>query len=223
MQRIVEPEIMDDLLQVQAYADADFSEPNANFVDLLIQNHGEHIQGQCLDLGCGPGDICYRMARQFPDLHITGVDGSRRMLESALQAAAWNEFSSRVTFEQHVLPSPNLSARQFDLITSNSLLHHLHDPQVLWQTISHSCKPGGAIQIMDLFRPQSAEHAKAIVDHYAVEEAEILKQDFYYSLLAAFTPDEVADQLKEANLNHLSIEVISDRHLLVHGTGQVAR
>ena len=218
MQRIVEPEIMNDTLQVQAYADADFSEPNANFVDLLIQNHGEDIHGQCLDLGCGPGDICYLMARQFPCLLITGVDGSPNMLESALQSEAWNELSNRVKFEQHVLPSPSLPAHRFDLITSNSLLHHLHDPQVLWQTISHCCKPGGIIQIMDLFRPQSAEQAQAIVGHYAADEADILKQDFYYSLLAAFTPEEVADQLKEADLNHLTIEVISDRHLLVHGT-----
>ena len=44
----------------------------------------------------------------------------------------------------------------------------------------------------------------------------MLKEDFYNSLLAAFTPAEVEDQLAAAGLS-LEIETISDRHLLVSG------
>ena len=217
MQRIVEPELMNEALQVQAYANADFTEPNASFVDFLKRNYGESIQGECLDLGCGPGDICYRMARQFPGLTITGVDGSEKMLESAMRTPDWSELNNRIRFEQLVLPSRLLPAKHYNVITSNSLLHHLHDPQVLWQTISYCGKPGGFTQVMDLFRPETPEQARAIVDHYASDEADVLKKDFYHSLLAAFTPDEVKAQLDEAGLQDLNIEVISDRHLIVYG------
>jgi 2-polyprenyl-3-methyl-5-hydroxy-6-metoxy-1,4-benzoquinol methylase len=217
MQRIVEPELMSNALQVQAYASADFSEPNSLFVDLLKQYHGGEIQGQCLDLGCGPGDICFRMARQFPQMHITGIDGSENMLASARHASDREELNDRLRFEQHVLPSNELPAKHFDVVTSNSLLHHLHNPEVLWQTIRQCCKPGGIIHIMDLYRPESEEKAQSIVETYAKDEADILKEDFYHSLLAAFTPDEVSAQLRQTAMGHLLIDIISDRHLLVHG------
>jgi 2-polyprenyl-3-methyl-5-hydroxy-6-metoxy-1,4-benzoquinol methylase len=110
-----------------------------------------------------------------------------------------------------------LPARRFDVITSNSLLHHLHDPQVLWKTIKHCHTPGGLVQVMDLYRPGNEIQAKEIVRAYAANEAAILQDDFYHSLLAAFTPDEISDQLSEAGLHCLTVSIVSDRHLLVHG------
>jgi hypothetical protein len=44
-----------------------------------------------------------------------------------------------------------------------------------------------------------------------------LRRDFYNSLLAAFTEDEVAAQLAEMNLSRLLIDVIDDRHWVVSG------
>ena len=52
---------------------------------------------------------------------------------------------------------------------------------------------------------------------YCGDEPEILQRDFYHSLLAAYRPDEVSDQLMEANLADLEVRIASDRHLLVTG------
>ena len=70
---------------------------------------------------------------------------------------------------------------------------------------------------MDLLRPASPEEAQAIVDRYAADEPEILRRDFYNSLLAAFTEDEIASQLARMNLTRLLIDVIDDRHWVVGG------
>jgi hypothetical protein len=70
---------------------------------------------------------------------------------------------------------------------------------------------------MDLLRPESPEAAQAIVDQYAGGEPTILRRDFYNSLLAAFSEDEVASQLAELNLSRLIIDVIDDRHWVVGG------
>ncbi len=70
---------------------------------------------------------------------------------------------------------------------------------------------------MDLFRPDSIEQAAALVERYAAGEAEILRRDFYLSLLAALTPDEVEKQLREANLAELSVRNVSDRHMMISG------
>jgi hypothetical protein len=45
----------------------------------------------------------------------------------------------------------------------------------------------------------------------------VLKRDFYNSLCAAFTPDEVRSQLSEASLDCLEVKTISDRHVVVSG------
>jgi hypothetical protein len=56
-----------------------------------------------------------------------------------------------------------------------------------------------------------------MVKEGAGSEHPILQQDFYNSLLAAFTPDEVRAQLAEAGLR-LTVALAGDRHLLVKGT-----
>jgi len=44
-----------------------------------------------------------------------------------------------------------------------------------------------------------------------------LQRDFVNSLLAAFTPTEVRQQLREAGLNWLQVKTITNRHLMVSG------
>ncbi len=43
------------------------------------------------------------------------------------------------------------------------------------------------------------------------------RQDFFNSLLAAYTVDEVHAQLARTGLGHLQVEAVSDRHLTVAG------
>jgi hypothetical protein len=71
---------------------------------------------------------------------------------------------------------------------------------------------------VELFRPENQAAARQLVEAYASGEPEILRRDFYNSLLAAFEPPEVEAQLAAAGLDGLSVTVISDRHLVVHGT-----
>ena len=69
---------------------------------------------------------------------------------------------------------------------------------------------------MDLFRPDSPERAHEIVETAAANEDPLLKRDFFSSLLAAWTVEEVRSQLA-VNLPHLDCRIISERHWLVSG------
>jgi hypothetical protein len=51
--------------------------------------------------------------------------------------------------------------------------------------------PGAPVLVMDLMRPASPAAAEALVEQYAAGEPEVLRRDFYNSLLAAFEPGEV--------------------------------
>jgi 2-polyprenyl-3-methyl-5-hydroxy-6-metoxy-1,4-benzoquinol methylase len=105
----------------------------------------------------------------------------------------------------------------FDTVISNSLLHHLAEPAVLWKTMAACAAPRAALFVADLVRPESLAQARDLVARYAAGEPEILKRDFYHSLCAAYRPAEVRAQLLQAGLGQLRVEQISDRHLIAFG------
>jgi SAM-dependent methyltransferase len=220
MKRRPEPELMDGVEQARAYAEADFSEPNELFLRLLTeQQPGDLADLRALDLGCGPADIVIRLLRRCPRLRCDGLDGSQAMLDLAQQAIdALPGIAPRARLLCDKLPSPRLDVGAYDLVLSNSLLHHLHEPQVLWRSIRAAAKPGALVLVMDLMRPASAGWAAALVETYAADAPPVLKQDFRNSLHAAFEPAEVTAQLQAAGLaDALEVYVVSDRHLAVWG------
>ena len=219
MQRVTEPELMDDQAQSEAYAAADFSEAHSRIVDTFERCFpGEDVAGHVLDLGCGPGDICFRFAARYPGCSVTGVDGSGAMIRLANARKAHESVTGeRVCFIEGLLPGASIPGAPFAAVISNSLLHHLHEPQVLWETVLKVASPGTRVYVVDLFRPQTVAGAQGLVDEYAADEPDILRRDFYNSLCAAFAPHEVETQLTTAGLAGLAVEVISDRHLAVYG------
>lgn len=219
MKRRPEPELMDTHEQAVAYAAADFDESNRLFIELLRGLDPGPLDGaRALDLGCGPADISIRFLRAYPRATCDALDGSQPMLDLARAALErWPGVAARCRLMRERLPASSLPRHHYDLILSNSLLHHLHDPQVLWRTLLETGKPGAPVLVMDLMRPASAGWVEALVSTYADGEPEVLRSDFRSSLFAAFEPGEVADQLIAAGLTALSVAVVSDRHLAVSG------
>jgi trans-aconitate methyltransferase len=217
MERIAEPELMDEAAQALAYARADFSAPHERFIELFRERFPALApQGCVLDLGCGPGDITRRFARTFPGCILHGVDGAAAMLHLAQEMQHGSELASRIRYIYGYLPGAVLPHERYATLISNSLLHHLADPMVLWHAIVHYGAPGAAVFVMDLMRPNSRATAEALVAQYAADEAEVLRHDFFHSLLAAYRPDEVQAQLATAGLD-LRVTVVSDRHFTVSG------
>ncbi|EHS49986.1 Methyltransferase type 11 [Rhizobium sp. PDO1-076] len=215
MQRILEPEIMADAEQSLGYADADFSISNQSFVDHVLSN-GVHTLHHVIDIGCGPCDVMVRLADACPDIHITAIDGSAAMVDLAREAVRASSHESRIAVIQGYIPGLPLSEYGFDAVLSKDLLHHLPDPMVLWSEIQRLGQTGAAVYVMDLIRPDTPQDADDIVAKVAPDAHAILRQDFYNSLCAAFTLDEVNAQLQQAGLL-LQVRHISDRHMLIAG------
>lgn len=218
MERVPESELMEDEAQTQAYAEADFAEPHAMFVRLCAEAWaGQELRGHLLDLGCGPADITLRLARAFPLVAIDGIDGSHAMLRHGRERVERAGLASRVRLWNVRLPAACLPQRDYAAIASNSLLHHLEDPAVLWRTIAAVGRSGAAVFVMDLRRPDSPQQARELVDTYASGEPAILRRDFHASLLAAYRIEEVRAQLAAAGLGDFTVRAVSDRHLTVRG------
>jgi SAM-dependent methyltransferase len=224
MQRRPEPELMDTAEQAEAYARADFRESNSLFMRLLEQHWSDGGRArrdgcQAIDLGCGPGDILVRFLRAWPKASCTAVDGAAAMLDEARrELAKAPELTSRATLVRRCIPDPSLGQQDYDLVLCNSLLHHLHQPEVLWHSILQLGRPGAFVLMMDLMRPPEPSWVEALIETYAAREPEVLREDFRHSLRAAFEPAEVTAQLRAAGLAEaLSVRVVSDRHLAVWG------
>jgi 2-polyprenyl-3-methyl-5-hydroxy-6-metoxy-1,4-benzoquinol methylase len=216
MNRILEPELMNDPEQALIYAQADFEQENQGFVDRFRDYFPDFSEGHVFDLGCGPGDIPIRFARLFLSCRITGVDASAPMVRLAEDAVQQAGLSGRITFScERFQDLAGVSIA--DAAISNSLLHHVPNPLQFWHKLRLAVKPGSPVLVMDLVRPDSPEDAQAIVDRYASDAPDILRRDFYNSLLAAFTEDEIGAQLAQMNLTRLLIDVIDDRHWVVGG------
>lgn len=215
MERIREPEIMNDMEQAIAYAKADFSESNQRFVDNLLKDFKPYLNN-VLDIGCGPADIPIRLAKAAPAVRITAIDGSDAMVGLAQKAVKDAGLDMQIKVVKGYLPGIALEKHSYDVIISNGLLHHLPNPLALWEEVKKLAKQGAAIYIMDLFRPQSAEQAKKIVEKVSGSEHPLLKRDFYNSLLAAYTIEEIKEQLRQEGLG-LNVAQVSERHLLVKG------
>ena len=216
MDRVLEPELMDDPEQALAYARADFEEENQGFVDRFLEFFPHVTQGHVLDLGCGPADIPIRLARALAGCRVTGIEASAPMIALAKEAVDAAGLTERIALRCERFQDTNLSDPA-DAVISNSLLHHIANPFRFWYAVKKLGKPGAAVLVMDLLRPESPDAAQEIVDRYAANEPAILRRDFYNSLLAAFTEDEVAAQLAELNLSRLIIDVPDDRHWIVGG------
>ena len=209
---------MNDQEQAFAYANADFEEPHNNFIDLLKLSLGDNFEKRSntigIDLGTGAADIAIKLALKFPSIKIDAVDGSIAMLDEAKKAISRFGLSDRIYLINSPIQEISLAEKDYSIIFSNSLLHHLHDPFVLWKLIKNA-KGNPKVFIMDLIRPKNSNQVEELTNQYAENEPEILRRDFKNSLKAAFTIDEVKLQLYDAGLKELSVRAVSDRHMVI--------
>lgn len=218
MERIPEPDLMDDAEQAEAYATADFSAPHDAFVAHFRARFPAFANGEVLDLGCGSADVSIRFCEAYPAVRLTGVDGAEAMLDWGRRAVMTRGLVGRLALRCCYLPDEGLGTARFDGVISNSLLHHLRDPAVLWRTVQQAGCPGAPVMVMDLMRPASPAEAERLTARHAASAPAVLRRDFYHSLFAAYRPAEVEQQLEAAGLSGFRVEVVSDRHLLAWGT-----
>ena len=209
---------MDTTEQARAYADADFTEPHEAFVARFRERFPDFRSGRVLDLGSGTADVTVRFARKYPEVRVHGVDGAQAMLDEGAALVRKSDLGDRVSLELRRLPDRALAGTAYDGVISNSFLHHLAEPSVLWTTVLAAARPGAPVFVMDLCRPPSTDAARDLVDAYAGDESRVLRDDFYRSLCAAYTPEEVEAQLDAAAVDGFRVEPVGDRHLLAWGT-----
>jgi ubiquinone/menaquinone biosynthesis C-methylase UbiE len=218
MERKPEPEAMNGEDDVSAYASAagqkHLDALDGTFVDqvLSLAPPGSELTGLLLDVGCGPGNIVLKIARRCPRLAVVGLDFSRNMVQAARHSAAETGLEGRVFFHQANAGQLPFSGGAFDIVLSNSVLHHLSNPAKVLGEMLRVAKRGGAILLRDLRRPSRLAHPWH-VRWYGRHYSGIMKRLFEDSVRAAYTPEELADLLGHSGISEARIFLQERSHM----------
>jgi ubiquinone/menaquinone biosynthesis C-methylase UbiE len=209
LDRVLEPEVMDDWQEATAYDAMDFSAVNNDFALTAIGLHPHAVR--VLDIGTGTAQIPIMLCQKKSCYQVLAVDMAQSMLilgRKNIEAAGLLQQIRLELADGKRLPYPNW---EFDMVISNSLVHHLPDPLSFFQEVSRLVKPNGAVLIRDLLRPQSNAEIDKIVfaaGDYGIRQNQLFRD----SLAAAFTLNEIQEFVSNAGLINYQLTQTSERH-----------
>ena len=210
MNRILEPEVMDTWLEATAYDAMDFTAVNTAFATdaMLLDPHAVKV----LDIGTGTARIPILMCQQRPQYLFTAIDLAQSMLIIGQRNLEEAQLTQRIRLERvdsKRMPYPDL---EFDMVISNSLVHHLPEPYLLFQEIKRLIKLDGAILIRDLIRPENEQAVNELVAKFSSNydpQQQLLFED---SLKAALTLTEVRELIDRVGLAQVKLSQTSELH-----------
>ncbi|OYW24977.1 MAG: SAM-dependent methyltransferase [Planctomycetales bacterium 12-60-4] len=218
--RVLEPEVMDTEQEAHEYDAMDHAQVNRIFVqDLLTELRA--IPGppmwQIFDAGTGTALIPIELLRTGWSAHIVAADAAVEMLrlcEQNIERAGFRDRIEPVLRDCKQLPECDAA---FDLVMSNSIVHHIPEPRDVLAECWRVLRPGGVLFIRDLLRPRTVDEVEQIVSTYAGAGTKDQQQLFRQSLHAALTVDEVAQLLRELSIPAEWVMQTSDRHWTIAG------
>ena len=229
MERVPEPELMEEKEQVISYDEADFSEGEVNLINqidhyLLRKNISLGEKDLIVDLGCGPGNISEKLAIKWPNTEVIGIDGSKEMILRA-------EYNKNISNNQKKLKnllyicsdikdikSDNfLFNKEISLLVSNSLIHHITYIEDFFNTIKSLSSNSTVNFHKDLKRPLDEKSALELKAQCSKIYNETLTNDYYASLKASYTFKELKNFTLKNNLSSLEVFEDGDKYLIVYG------
>ncbi|MCB9875299.1 MAG: class I SAM-dependent methyltransferase [Planctomycetaceae bacterium] len=210
LQRILEPEVMDTIEEARDYNEMDHSEVNRLFVDDLLAC-GE-ISGDILDLGTGTALIPIELCTRVEDCRVMASDMSACMLDLAVYNLAVSPAEGRIQLDQADAKQLHFEDEQFDIVMSNSIVHHIPEPVSVLREALRVVKPGGLLFFRDLMRPADADMVGHLVATYAAEANDRQRKMFDDSLRAALSLEEIRQLVSSLGFSDDTVQATSDRH-----------
>lgn len=222
--RIREPELMDTAQDAAEYDTMDHAIVNAQFVaDLLTALTDGSLQRpvnsptqtatlQILDLGAGTAQIPIELARRAPNLHITAIDAAQSMLTIAAENVHRAGLNDRVHLALADAKQLSFRSASFPIVISNSIIHHIAEPQTVLAEAIRVTARGGLLFHRDLARPTDEPQLQQIVETYAGNATPYQGKLFADSLRAALALDEMRDLVASFGFSPGAVKMTSDRH-----------
>jgi ubiquinone/menaquinone biosynthesis C-methylase UbiE len=115
----------------------------------LLRRAGIRPGMECLDLGCGAGDLTLDLARMVGDEgRVVGTDIDEAKLAAAREQAAEHRLAN-VEFHANDITATDMEP-DFDLVHARFLLSHLSNPSAALSRIRNALRPGGIVIVEDV-------------------------------------------------------------------------
>jgi len=223
--RVLEPEVMDTAEEASDYDAMAHDEVNARFCeDLLAFTRGAGLAGalRVVDVGTGTALIPIAMARRDASATIVAVDMAEHMLAVARTNVERAGLTARITLAKADAKGAPFADGAFDVVVSNSIVHHIPSPAVALAEMVRLARPGGALFVRDLVRPDNDADVALLVALHAAEPTGLhgdartrharQRDLFEASLRAALTLDEVRAAVAPLGVPAQAVTATSDRH-----------
>ena len=210
MQRVLEPEVMDSWEEAVDYDAMNFLEVNTAFAQRVTQLAPSRTK--ILDAGTGTAKIPILLCQLRPQWQIFAIDLAKNMLKIGFDNVEKAGLQDQIKLELVDAKQLPYHDGQFDLVISNSLVHHLPDPLPFFLELKRVLQPSGAICIRDLLRPCDEATMNSLVESIGTEYNDHQKKLFRDSLHAALTIDEVNQLISQAGIKGVKVYQSSDRH-----------
>ena len=214
LERILEPEVMDSAEEAADYDAMDHSEVNRRFVADLLAAISDKREAMLdvVDLGTGTALIPIELCKKLSDCRVMAADAAVSMLELARYNIEVNGMTERIQLahiDAKKLPFPDA---MFDVVMSNSIVHHIPEPIQVLREAARVAKPGGLLFFRDLLRPESKEQLRQIVASYTEGANEHQQRMFAESLHAALSLDDIRGLVVSLGFAAECVQQTSDRH-----------
>ena len=101
---------------------------------------------EILVAGCGTGQHALRTASMFTNCHVLAVDLSMRSLSYAVRKT--RELGVKnISYAQGDIINLREIGREFDVIESVGVLHHMNDPVLGWKILAEMLRPEGLMYV----------------------------------------------------------------------------
>jgi ubiquinone/menaquinone biosynthesis C-methylase UbiE len=208
--RILEPEVMDTREEARDYDAMDHAAVNRVFVaDFLAIWDG---QNPILDVGTGTAQIPIELCRQAATAQVVAIDMAHEMLLVGGENVRRAGLEGRLRLEQADAKSLTYAAHTFAAVLSNSIVHHIPEPQRVLGEMLRVAKPGGTLFIRDLLRPDDEAAVQRLVATYAGDANVHQQQMFAESLRAALTLTEIRSLVAKLGCDPATVQQTTDRH-----------
>jgi ubiquinone/menaquinone biosynthesis C-methylase UbiE len=98
-----------------------------------------------LDAGCGTGAMLGMFKKDFPDKNYTGIDLSKKMIETAKRKKL-----DGVHFVAGDCENLPFSENSFDVVTCSMSFHHYPNPENFFRSLHGVLRPGGRLILRDM-------------------------------------------------------------------------
>lgn len=193
-ERTPEPEIMLAQEECEFYNQELVDDPKV--LTEFVETYNRYVKittGLIIDLGAGPCQFTIALCKVYPNLSVTCYEASSEMIKIARRNITEAGLENQITLIQDNFFN---ATGKFDVVIANRVLHHINDTKSFWSLVN---RLSNNVLVCDLGRPATLDFLKFP-----------LPVDAINSFKAAYTLDEVLDQIKDYNYSIVKEEMNLD-------------